>query len=104
MEHIPWSDDIPIEEVIVIGSLRMISQMDWISLPQAPCDGTLIPYSENVKYIDITFSWSPQSQNVFAYCVLRYLRGLRNFSPTSTKIVLTQCLLFPILDYADASY
>lgn len=29
---------------------------------------------------------------------------LCNFLPTSTKIALTLCFLFPILDHADANY
>lgn len=36
-------------QVIVVGSSRTISKIDWTSLPQVFSDGSAIPYSDNVK-------------------------------------------------------
>lgn len=97
-------------QVIVIGSSRMLSQIDWSDLPQVTFDSTALEISEVVKnlgvLIDRHLSWGPQlaaiSRKTFAAAAS--LRRLRNFLPTSTKIALAQSLLHPILDYADASF
>lgn len=97
-------------QVIVIGSSRMISKIDWFTLPQVLFDGTHIEVSESLKNLGVIFdrhlSWEPQlaetSRKLFASA--GSLRRLRNFLPTSTKTALVQSLLLPILDYADACY
>lgn len=97
-------------QIIVIGSSRMISKIDWFRLPQVLFDGVPISISNTVKnlgiYIDRQLSWEPQiaevSRKVFASAAS--LRRLRNFLPTTTKTALVQSLLLPILDYADACY
>lgn len=97
-------------QVIVVGSSRMISKIDWLNLPLISFDGVAIPVSDAVKnlgvLIDKDMSWGPHlaelSRKMFASAAS--LRRLRNFLPTSTKITLAQSLLLPILDYADACY
>ncbi|KAJ8711529.1 hypothetical protein PYW07_014674 [Mythimna separata] len=97
-------------QVIVVGSSRMVSRIDWTTLPQISFDNSIIPFSDKVKnlgiFIDKNFSWTAQLQEVSRklYASAASLRRLRNFLPTATKIALAQSLLLPILDYADASY
>lgn len=97
-------------QTIIIGSSRTLCKLDWSALPQVSFDGIVIPYSETVKNLGITMdrnlSWRAQldttSRKLFASA--GSLRRLRNFLPTSTKTVLAQSLLLPVLDYADACY
>ena len=97
-------------QIIVIGSPRMISKIDWSRIPQVLFDGVTVPFSGSVKnlgiYIDKNFSWGEQLREVSRkmFASAGSLRRLRNFLPTATKIALAQSLLLPILDYADASY
>lgn len=97
-------------QVIVIGSSRMISKVDWVNLPKAVFNGVTLPYSKEVKnlgvIIDQTLSWVPQMQAVSRklFASAGSLKRLRNFLPTATKVMLAQSLLLPILDYADVSY
>lgn len=97
-------------QVIIIGSSRMLARVDFPGLPNIIFDGTIVPYSSQVKnlgiILDSCFSWGPQltavSRKVFASGAS--LRRLRNFLPTATKVTLAQSLLHPILDYADSCY
>ncbi|CAH0405379.1 unnamed protein product [Chilo suppressalis] len=87
-----------------------IRQINWIALPKVKFKGTDIPYSTTAKnlgvILDSTLSWEPQLQSVSRklYASAGSLRRLRNFLPTATKIMLSQSLLRPVLDYADACY
>lgn len=102
--------NVPKTQVIVVGSSRMVSRIDWFHLPQVILDGIHVHISDKVKnlgiLIDRHLSWAPQiaevSRKLFASAAS--LRRLRNFLPTTTKIALAQSLLLPILDYADACY
>ncbi|KAG7301647.1 hypothetical protein JYU34_014621 [Plutella xylostella] len=95
---------------ILIGSSRLLCNVDYAHLPSIIFDNVQIPFGNVVKnlgiFIDKHLSWGPQldsvSRKVFGSA--SSLRRLRNFLPTSTKIALSQSLLLPILDYADASY
>lgn len=97
-------------QTIIIGSSRTVSKIDWSTLPHIVFDGVVVPYSETVKNLGITFdcslSWRAQleatSRKLFASA--GSLRRLRNFLPTATKAALAQSLLLPVLDYADACY
>ncbi|KAG6453237.1 hypothetical protein O3G_MSEX008037 [Manduca sexta] len=97
-------------QVIVIGSSRMVSRLDWAALSPIVFDGVTIPFSETVKNLGIIFdrclSWGPQltavSRRLFASAAS--LKRLRNFLPTATKIALAQTLLLSVFDYADVCY
>ncbi|KAG7298180.1 hypothetical protein JYU34_018964 [Plutella xylostella] len=97
-------------QVILVGSSRLKSKIDWLQLPPITFDGVNIPFADKVKnlgiLIDTNLTWVPQicevSRKIFASSAS--LRRLRNFLPTATKISLAQTLLLPILDYADACY
>ncbi|KAG7302626.1 hypothetical protein JYU34_012573 [Plutella xylostella] len=97
-------------QVIILGSPRFSSFVDYNALPPIVFDGVHIPWSKQVKnlgvYMDNAMTWKTQldevSRKVFASA--GSLRRLRNFLPTATKIVLSQSLLLPILDYADSCY
>lgn len=95
-------------QVMVVGSSRMISKIDWTILPQVSFGSTLIPFSDKnlCIYIDSTLSWGPQLQELSCkmFAAAEFMRRLRNLFPNSTKIVLIQSLLFTSLDYVDASY
>lgn len=97
-------------QVIVGGSSKLIYKINWTILPQVFCGNTPIPFSDMVKnlgiYIDSTLSWGSQLQELSCkiFAASGSLRRLRNLLPTFTKIALTQSLLFPILNYVDASY
>ncbi|CAG9137764.1 unnamed protein product [Plutella xylostella] len=97
-------------QVVLVGSSRLKSKIDWLQLPLIAFDGVTIPFADKVKnlgiFIDSNLTWAPQigevSRKIFASSAS--LRRLRNFLPTATKISLAQTLLLPILDYADACY
>ncbi|KAG7295249.1 hypothetical protein JYU34_022246 [Plutella xylostella] len=97
-------------QVIILGSSRLISKLDYGQLPAVLFDGVRIEYSKKVKNLgiimDSCMTWMAQvgevSRKVFASAAC--LRRLRNFLPTATKIALAQSLLLPILDYADSCY
>lgn len=97
-------------QVIIVGSSRMISRIDWNTIPPVTFNEIIIPYSKSVKNLgvmmDQCLSWDAHldvvSRKLFASGAS--LRRLRNFLPTATKIALAQSLLLPILDYADACY
>ena len=97
-------------KVIIVGSSRLISKIDWTSLPQVEFDGAKVDISETVKnlgiIIDRELSWRPHLTNLSRrlFASSASLRRLKNFLPTATKVMLAQSLLLPILDYADASY
>ncbi|KAG7294925.1 hypothetical protein JYU34_022691 [Plutella xylostella] len=97
-------------QVIILGSSRLLSKLDYGQLPAVLFDGVRIEYSKKVKNLgiimDSCMTWMAQvgevSRKVFASAAC--LRRLRNFLPTATKIALAQSLLLPILDYADSCY
>lgn len=97
-------------QVIIVGSSRMVSRIDWSSLPNVTFDGVSIPFSKSVKNIGVVIdqhlTWGPQLEAVSRklYASAGSLRRLRNFLPTATKVALAESLLLPILDYADACY
>lgn len=97
-------------QTIIVGSSRLLCNLDWSTVPPVLFDGVAVPYSESVKSLGITIdrylSWGDQ---MLVTCRKLYasagsLRRLRNFLPTATKIALAQTLLLPVLDYADACY
>ena len=97
-------------QAIIIGSLRQLSRLDCDAVTPILFNNTIIPYSPHVKnlglVIDRTFSWKPHVTEV-SHKIIATLRSLcrfKNFLPTSTKIILVQCLILPILDYADVCY
>ncbi|CAG9126421.1 unnamed protein product [Plutella xylostella] len=117
LEHIlSWSKDHGLRvnptktQVIVLGSPRFTSLVDLNALPPIVFNGVHIRWSKCVKklgvFMDSAMTWKNQldevSRKVFAS--VGSLRRLRNFLPTATKIVLSQSLLLPILDYADSCY
>lgn len=97
-------------QVIIVGSSRLVSKIDFTTLPEIVFGGICVPYSTQVKNLGIIMdncmSWQPQIQSVARkmFASAASLNRLRNFLPTATKAALAQSLLFPILDYADASY
>ena len=111
-----WSDSFGLTvnpsktQVIIVGSPKFISRIDWDQLPPVVFNGVQIPFSDCVKnlgvLIDSTLSWKPQIAEVSRrmFGAVRSLNRLRNFLPMATKIALAQSLLLPILDYADISY
>lgn len=97
-------------QCIIIGSSYYISRLDYSKLTPVVFDGVIIPYSQTVKNLGVTFdttlSWRTQVDEVRKKMFAAYgaLRRLQNFLPIPTKIMLAQSLLLPILDYADSSY
>ncbi|CAH2099536.1 unnamed protein product [Euphydryas editha] len=97
-------------QVIIIGSSKLVSRIDWSLIPPVIFNNTVINYSEKVKNLGVIFdshlSWIPQlselSRKLFA--AIGSLRRLQYFLPLPTKIALAQSLLLPILDYADTCY
>lgn len=97
-------------QVIVIGSPHFMSRVDWGSLPPVTYDSSIIPYCTSVRdlgiYLDPTLSWSNHIKELSkkTFAAISSLRRLQSFLPISTKTMLAQSLLLPVLDYADASF
>lgn len=111
-----WSDRFGVAvnpnkcQAIIIGSSRSLSKLDGTTLPPVLFNSTVVPFSSDVKdlglHIDSSMKWHTQvarvSQKVTG--TLRALYRLKNFLPSSTKTMLVQSLIFPIIDYGDVCY
>ena len=97
-------------QAIIIGSNRIRFKINWDAIPPIQYSGVTIPYCEKVKnlglIIDCNLSWVPHINAISKRMHFSYhsLRRLQYFLPHKTKIMLAQCLLLPILDYADVCY
>lgn len=111
-----WSDRFGVAvnpnkcQAIIIGSPRSMAKVDGASLPPVLFDGTIVPFSTEVKdlglHIDSTLNWRTQVASVSQKVTgtLRALYRLKNFLPRNTKTMLVQSLIFPIIDYGDVCY
>lgn len=94
-------------QAIFIGSHRQLSRLESVSVSPIIFDGSIIPVSERVKdlglILDSNLSWHGQITEVSRKVsgTLRYLYKYKNFLPVSTKKLLVQTLILPIIDYAD---
>lgn len=97
-------------QAIIIGSSRSLNKVDNASLPPVVFDGAIVPFSSDVKdlglLIDSNLNWQAQVTNVCKTVTgsLRSLYRVKNLLPSTTKSMLVQALLFPIIDYADVCY
>ena len=95
---------------IIIGSNRLRNKIIWDSVPAIRYSGVPIPYCSEVRnlglIIDCNMSWAPHINAISKRMHFSFhsLRRLQYFLPHKTKIMLAQCLLLPILDYADVCY
>ena len=97
-------------QAIIISSSRLGSKINWNSVPKILFSGIQIPYHDKVRNLGLTFdsnmTWTSHINELskrmhFSY---RSLKRLQYFLPFKTKIMLAQCLLMPIIDYADVCY
>lgn len=97
-------------QVIVIGSQKLISRINWTQIPPLIIDGICLPISDKVKNLGVTFdkhlSWIPHVNEVSRklFATVKSLKRLCNFLPIPTKVLIAQSLLLPILDYADTCF
>lgn len=97
-------------QAIILGSPYLIKRLDLSLTPPIHFNGTLIPYSSQVKdlglNIDSTFSWAAHITEVSRKVTgtLCSLYRFKYFLPPATKILLVQSLILPIIDYADVCY
>lgn len=97
-------------QVMVVGSREMLNKVNISSLPQISFNNITIPYSHTVKnlglYINQDLTWNRQvneiSRRVFS--TIHALKRFQIFLPFSTKLMLVNTLLVPIIDYADVCY
>lgn len=89
-------------QVIVIGSSRMQSKIDWNCIPQVRFNGTRTSFFDTAKNLCITIncqlSWRSYIAQISRRIFLssRSLRKLRNFMPIATR--LAESLFLPVLD------
>ncbi|XP_022816535.1 peroxisomal multifunctional enzyme type 2-like [Spodoptera litura] len=97
-------------QAIILGSSRIFGRIDSATVPPLLYDGAIISLSSDVKdlglHIDNNLTWRVQIAGVCKRVTgtLRSLYRLKNFLPSSTKIMLVRSLVFPIIDYADVCY
>ena len=111
-----WSDRFGVAvnptkcQAIIVGSSHSTRRLNGLALPPITYDGTVIPFSSDVKnlgvYVDTCLDWRKQvaavSQRVTG--TLRSLYRLKNVLPSHIKKMLVQSLIFPIIDYGDVCY
>ena len=97
-------------QALIVGSTRLFSKVSMTSLPPILFDGAVIPYCQSVRnlglYMDSALNWTVHVSEV-SRKVIACLRGLYRFKfflPSSTKLMLVQTLVLPIIDYADVCY
>ncbi|CAG9107573.1 unnamed protein product [Plutella xylostella] len=115
-EILRWSQNFGISvnpkkcQSIIIGSSRLLSCLDYTTVPPFQFDGRVVPFSPNVTDLGLTIdeylSWEQQLEKVSrkVYASLHSMLRLKNFLPQHTKLALVNSLLLPILDYADVCY
>ena len=97
-------------QAIIIGSQRLLSNINLSELPQLSLNGAVIPFLTTVKdlglLIDQNLTWQPQVNDVSRriFSRIHSLKRLQNFIPLKTKVHLCQTLLLPLLDYGDVCY
>lgn len=97
-------------QVMLAGSREMLNKIDISKLPRVQFSSVAIPYSHTVKnlglFISQDLSWNYHvteiSKRVFAS--LHSLKRAQFFLPFSTKLLLANTLLIPIIDYADICF
>ena len=111
-----WSDSFGLavnpkkSQAIIISSSRLKSRINWDLLPNIMYSGVTIPYYDKVKNLGLTIdsnmTWTSHINEISKRMHFSYhsLKRLQYFLPHKTKIMLAQCLLLPILDYADVCY
>ncbi|RVE40454.1 hypothetical protein evm_014897 [Chilo suppressalis] len=94
-------------QAIIVGSSRLLPQLELAQMNSIFYDDVPIPYSTQVKdlglIVDEKLSWIDHVDFV-SHRVTNSLRSLYRFKfflPTRTKIALVQSLILPIIDYAD---
>ncbi|CAG9124738.1 unnamed protein product [Plutella xylostella] len=115
-EILRWSQNYGISvnpkkcQSIIIGSSRLLSCLDYNTVPPVQFDGRVVPFSPAVTDLGLTIdeylSWEQQLEKVSrkVYASLHSMLRLKNFLPQHTKLALVNSLLLPILDYADVCY
>lgn len=97
-------------QAIIIGSKRQIAKTKSMSLPPLSINGEIIPYTSTTKdlgiLIDEHLSWGPQVNAICRkmYHSIHSLKRLKRFLPMSTRILLTQTVLLPVMDYGDVVF
>ena len=97
-------------QAIIIGSQRLLSNINLSELPQLSLNGAVIPFLTTVKdlglLIDQNLTWQPHLNDVNSriFSIIHSLKRLQNFIPLKTKVHLCQTLLLPLLDYGDVCY
>ncbi|XP_063625231.1 uncharacterized protein LOC134796967 [Cydia splendana] len=97
-------------QAILLGSTRLLSLVNTVELAPVLFETEVIPLSSQVKKLGLTIdsglTWEPQVSDVSRRVIntLRALYRHKHFLPVSTKTLLVQALVLPVLDYADVCY
>lgn len=97
-------------QAIIVGSSPRLAKIEYSQLSPILYNEITIPFSSQVKnlglIVDEALSWNAQVNEVCRKVTasLRSLYHFKNFLPISTKTLLVQSLLIPIIDYADVCY
>jgi hypothetical protein len=117
LEHISeWSSSFGIYvnpakcQAIILGSHRQLIKLARATVAPIMFEGAVIPLSSQVKdlglVLDSTLSWNGQVSEICRKVsgTLRTLYRFKSFLPVSTKILLVQALVLPVIDYADVCF
>lgn len=94
-------------QAIIVGSPHQLRRLENIPIAPISFDGAVITFSKQVKdlglVVDCCLSWDGQLSEVSRKVTgtLRALYRYKNFLPVSTKTLLVQALVLPLIDYAD---
>jgi hypothetical protein len=95
---------------MIVGNPRLLSQLNFESLPAVSVGNTLIPYSQCIRIlgidVDSTLSWKDHTTYVSnrVYAGLHQLKRIRRFLPRSVRKCLINALILPIFDYCCIAY
>lgn len=90
---------------MVIGNTRLRSHFFGPQTPKITCNGTTIPYVNNLKYLGIyitpDLSWDKEVSATISkvHWGIRRLKGMQFKPGSKTKLILFKTLLQPTLDY-----
>lgn len=96
--------------VILVGSRDLLNKIDRSSLPNITFDNVIIPFSPTVKNLgifinqDLTWNYHVNEISKRIFATMHSLKRIQIFLPLSTKLLLANALLLPIIDYADVCF
>lgn len=92
-------------DAIIFAQPHTAARME--SVPSVRINGTVVPYSENVRYLGVTLNRSltpkPHSNRIISNVNVSLLkiRHLKNVLPNYVKLNLISSVVMPIFDYGD---